>query len=135
MVRKGSKTWQRSTRPPPVSDGERQAIVTACEAFIRDVLKPRFLPEIRPTEFNYPVDIQGKWHGTKYRFIQRYRSGFPENRGEEFDAPFARLDWISRDKFDIQWHRHMGESFRPHRSLALAQAIETLKSDGLLHPN
>jgi len=32
------------------------------------------------------VDILGKWHGTKYRFIQRYRSGFPENLGQEFDA-------------------------------------------------
>jgi hypothetical protein len=32
--------------------------------------------------------------------------------GEEFDAPFARLDWIRRDHFDIQWHRHTGEWFR-----------------------
>src|SRR5665213_1626644 len=52
-------------------------------------------------QFNYPVDILGKWHGTKYRFIQRYRSGFPENLDEEFDAPFARLDWISRNRFDL----------------------------------
>lgn len=57
------------------------------------------------------VDILGKWHGTKYRFVQRYRSGFPENLGEEFDAPFTRLDWISRDHFDIQWHRHTGAWF------------------------
>ena len=48
----------------------------------------------------------GKWHGAKYRFIQRYRSGFPENLGEEFDAPFARLEWISPDRFDIQWRCH-----------------------------
>jgi hypothetical protein len=117
------------------SAAEKAAVTAACERLIDEFMKPRFLPVIRPTEFNYPVDIQGKWHGTKYRFTQRYRSGFPENRGEEFDAPFARLDWISRDKFDIQWHRHTGEWFRLHRSLALAQAIETLKSDGLLHPN
>ena len=64
------------------------------------MLKPRFLPVIRPTEFNYPVDICGKWHGTRYRFIQRYRSGFPENLGQEFDAPFTRLDWISPGRFD-----------------------------------
>ena len=57
----------------------------------------------------------------------------PENLGEEF-APFARLDWISRNRFDIQWHRHTGEWFRRHRGLTLAAAIDTLKSDGLLHP-
>ncbi len=93
-----------------------------------------FLPTIRPTQFNYPVDILGKWHGTKYRFIQRYRSGFPENLGEEFDAPFARLDWISRNRFDIQWHRHTGEWFCLHRGLTLAEAINTLRSEGLFHP-
>src|SRR5580698_4454075 len=116
------------------SEAERVRVTAACERFIDEFLRPRFLPSIRPTEFNYPVDIRGKWHGTKYRFIQRYRSGFPENLGEEFDAPFARLDWITRDRFDIQWHRHTGEWFRLYRGLTLVQAIETLKSDGILQP-
>jgi hypothetical protein len=39
------------------------------------------------------------WRGTKYSVIQRCRSGFPS---EEFDAPFARLDWTSRNRFDLQ---------------------------------
>lgn len=78
-----------------LSQTEKAAITAACQRLIDEVLKPRFLPVIRPTEFNYPVDICGKWHGTRYRFIQRYRSGFPENLGEEFDAPFTRLDGIS----------------------------------------
>ena len=55
---------------------EKSAVTAACQHLIDDFLKPRFLPAIRPTQFNYPVDILGKWHGTKYRFIQRYRSGF-----------------------------------------------------------
>ena len=46
---------------PP--DSEKALITAACQRFIDEVLKPRFLPAIRPTEFNYPVDIQGKWHG------------------------------------------------------------------------
>ena len=71
--------------------------------------------------------------GRGLQFIQRYRSGFPENLGEQFDAPFARLDWISPDRFDIQWHRHTGEWFRLHRGLTLVKAIETLGSNGILH--
>src|SRR5246500_4447555 len=62
---------------------EKSAVTAACQHLIDHFLKPRFLPTIRPTQFNYPVDILGKWHGTKYRFIQRYRSGFPENLGED----------------------------------------------------
>jgi hypothetical protein len=112
---------------------EKPTITAACLEVI-EVLKPRFLPTIRPTQFNYPVDIIGKWHGTRYRFIQRYRSGFPENLGEEFDAPFARLDWTGPNCFDIQWHRHTGEWFRLYHGLTLSNATDTLKSDGLLHP-
>ena len=61
------------------------------QRFVTDVLKPRFLPEIRPTEWNYPVDILGRWHGNRYRFIQRYRSDRPDAIQPEFDASFARL--------------------------------------------
>ena len=116
------------------SPAEKLAVTAACQHLIDDFLKPRFLPVIRPTRFNYPVDILGKWRGAQYRFIQRYRSGFPENLGEEFDAPFARLDRIGLDRFDIQWHRHTGEWFRLYHGLTLVKAIEALTSDGLLHP-
>jgi hypothetical protein len=43
-------------------------------------LEPKFLPGIKPTEFNYPIDILGKWRGGNYSFIVRFRSGFPENK-------------------------------------------------------
>src|ERR1700756_1240234 len=47
--------------------GEKSVITAACEKFIAEVLMPRFLPKIRPTKFNYPIAIYGKWHGNKYR--------------------------------------------------------------------
>jgi hypothetical protein len=82
---------------------EKQAIIGACERFITDVLKPRFLPEIRPTEWNYPVGILGRWRGNRYRFIQRYRSDGPDAIQPEFDASFARLDWILPGLCNVAW--------------------------------
>ena len=116
------------------TDAEKARISAACQRFIDEVLKPKFLPTIRPTPFNYPVDIQGKWQGHRHRFIQRYRSGYPDNLGEEFDAPFARLDWMGPDRFDIQWHRHTGAWFRLHRGKTLTEALKILETDGHLHP-
>jgi hypothetical protein len=98
------KVWQLSRRKPlpaRTSVAERQAIVAACEAFIRAILKPRFLPEIAPTEWNYMVDIRGAWAAARYRFIRRYRSGNVHNLGKEFDAPFARIDRMGPDMIDI----------------------------------
>lgn len=42
---------------------------------------------IRPTAFNYPIDILGKLHENRYRFLQRYRSGFRQNP--------CRISWNS----------------------------------------
>ncbi len=57
-----------------LSNTEKVVITATCQRFIDEVLKPRFLPAIRPTQFNYPIDILGKWHGNRYRFVQRYRT-------------------------------------------------------------
>lgn len=98
------KVWMqvvKKPRPAKPAEAEKAKIVAACEAFIRDVLKPRFLPQIKPTEFNYPVEIFGDWRAGRYRFMQRYRSDTLNRVSDEFDAPFARLDHILLDA--AQW--------------------------------
>ena len=78
----------RAGNKPPAA--EKAAITAACERLIAEVLRPRFLSEVRPSAmFNYPVAIVGKWHGNKYRFFTRYRSNDPASLETEFDAPFA----------------------------------------------
>lgn len=126
-----SRAWvyvggRAGNKLPP---SEKSAITAACEAYIAGVLKPRFLPEIRPsTQFNYPIDIHGKWLGNKYRFITRYRSDGPHAIKPEFDLPFARIDYVSRDCFDLSYHRHTGEWLRLFERLSLTEAFETMGS-------
>jgi hypothetical protein len=124
----------RAPRSALPDEAEKQAIIAACETFIRNVLKPRFLPGIRPTEWNYVIDIHGAWTAGRYRFMQRYRSGMAHNRGEEFDAPFARIDRMGRDRFDIYWMRHTGKWWRLYAGVTLAEALRILETDGVLHP-
>jgi hypothetical protein len=131
------KVWRKVVKKPPPAkptEAEKVAIVAACEAFIRDVLKPRFLPEIKPTEFNYPIDIFGDWRAGRYRFLQRYRSDSFNRIRDEFDAPFARLDFMGPDRFDIYWMRHTGQWWPLHRDVTLEQALRLMIDDGHLHP-
>lgn len=117
------------------SDGEKHAVDQACKALIEGVLKPRFLPEIRPSEqFNYPVDIFGKWHGGKYRFIQRFRSDREDALESEFDSSFARLEYVSRDCFHLAYFRHTGQWWTVHRGVTLAEALSLLETEGIFHP-
>ncbi len=135
MAPKRHKVWTaRPPRPTSPGEAEKRAIVAACETLIRDALKPRFLREIMPTEWNYVIDIRGTWAGGRYRFMQRYRSGMEHNRGEEFDVPFARIDRMRPDSFDVHWMRHTGTWWRPHTGKSLAEALRIIETDPVLRP-
>ncbi len=117
------------------SEAEKQAIEASCERFINDVLKPRFLPKILPTEFNYCVDIFGKWHGNKYRFMQRFRNDRPDQYTEqEFTSPFARIEYVGRDLFDLAYFRHTEQWWPVHRGVTFDEALELLETSGIYHP-
>lgn len=122
----------------PLTKDEKAAIAAICERFIAERLKPRFLPGIRPTEFNYPVDLFGRWRGAKYSFITRYRSGFADNPGEEFDMAFTRLDHLEEHlaerRFDVMWHRHTGQWFRLYAAVTLDEALALIATEELLRP-
>ena len=130
---KRTRGWVRTL---PIE--EKMAISAICDRFIAEKLKPRFLPEIRPTQFNYPVDLFGHWRGSKYSFALRYRSGWPENEGEEFTWAFTRLDHVEEDltetRFDVMWHRHNGQWWRAHRLTTLEEALRLIETTPLLQP-
>jgi hypothetical protein len=44
------------------------------------------------------------------------------------------LDWVARDRFDIQWHRHTGAWHCLYRSLSLTEALHAIETDPVLHP-
>jgi len=117
------------------SKADKREITAACERFIEDVLKPRFLPEIRPTEFNYCVDIFGKWHGNKYRFLQQFRNDRPDRYVEpEFTSPFARIEYVRRDLFDLSYFRHTGQWWPVDRGVTLDEAFELLETESIYRP-
>ena len=66
--------------------------------------------------------------------ICRLHQSLSENLSEEFDSPFVRLDWVSRDRFDIQWHRHTGAWHCLYRGLSLAEALNTIQPNGIYTP-
>jgi hypothetical protein len=133
-----AKRERRWVRIKALTKEEKAAVAAVCERFVAKVLKPRFLPEIRPTQFNYPIDIFGKWRGSKYSFITRYRSGFSDNLGAEFDSAFTRLDHVeeclNETRFDVMWHRHTGQWWRLHSAVTLEEALRFIETEPLLQP-
>lgn len=119
----------RAGSKPPAA--EKLAITAACERLIAEVLKPRYLPKIEPTEYNYPVAIYGKWHGSNYRFITRYHSDATQS---EFEAPFARICFVARNRFDLSYHRHTGEWFCLYEAVTLDEALRLIGEGAHFQP-
>ena len=116
------------------SPSEKQEITAACENLINTFFIPRFLPEIQPTEFNYPIAIYDKWHGKMYRFITRYRSDRADAISPEFDAPFTRIEFVSKNHFDLSYMRHTDQWHRLFERLTLDEAVTTIKEMIHFHP-
>ncbi|MDF3214098.1 MULTISPECIES: hypothetical protein [Mesorhizobium] len=116
-----------------LSSGEKLAIATDCERFIADVLKPRFIHG-QLDRLDHPLDIFGKWRGSKYGFSARYRS----DDGEEFNTAFARLDHVeehlAETRFDLMWYRHTGAWWRLHAAVTLDEALRLIAADSRLQP-
>ncbi len=100
MPRKGY-VWVKALTP-----ARKAEITAACERLIAE-MKARFLPVTRPHQFNYPVDIRGRWRGEGYSFLVRFRSDEPDAIEPEYDAPFAKLEHVD-DRFAVLWMRHTG---------------------------
>jgi hypothetical protein len=131
---KGSWVYVGGRAGAKVPAVEKAIITAACEKLIAEVLTPRFLPTVRPTEFNYPIRLYGKWHGNKYRFIVRFRSDRADAIEPEFEAPFARLDYVSRDRFDLCYRRYTGEWLRLYGPVGLNEALDLIASDDHFQP-
>jgi hypothetical protein len=134
-TRRGQWVFRTSGPAPASFKRDKPLIDAACHRFIDEVLKPRFMQEIRPTQFNYPIDICGRWHGTNFRFIQRYRVRPPNPDEEEFDAPFARLEYCSTDRFGLSYFRHTEEWWPLCREVSLAKALTLMQENELLWPS
>ncbi len=134
MARHGS--WERVRPFTPV---DKATVTTVCDGFIANRLKPRFLPEVRETQFNYPIDIVGRWRGSKFTFLLRYRSGWPANAGEEFDSPFARLDYLDASvvemRFDVFWRRRARQWWCFVHRVPLQEALRLIETEPMLQPH
>ena len=117
------------------SPAEKAAITATCERLIAEVLQPRFLPELRPSATgSYPAAIEASGTATSTGSSRATARMIPLPPAAEFDAPFARLDYVSRDCLDLLWRRHTGEWHRVAEGLSLAEALHRIASEPYFRP-
>src|SRR5712692_5204396 len=70
---------------------------TKANELIETVLKPKYLqPPPENPQFNYIVDIYGKWYHKAFYFCAEYRVAGPNTIEPGFEAQFARMQYAGK---------------------------------------
>ncbi len=120
---------------PKVSDALKRKVEMEANALIDTVLKPQHIqPPPEDPQFNYLVDLYGKWRGSYFYFCSQYACPGPNAISPFFDDKFARLEYIGGDHFSLSAMRHNGQWMVIFPDLSLEECLAALCDDPWFHP-
>src|SRR5438876_12254217 len=115
---KRQKYWVYSPckpKPPPVPESLKSEVTTKANELIETVLKPRYIqPPPENPQFNYMVDIYGKWYRSAFYFCTTYCVPGPDAIVPSFEAKFARMQYAGNQRFQLSFMRCPLPHSSPH---------------------
>src|SRR6266496_2604282 len=92
--------YPRKTSTASLPEALKMEVTTKANELIETVLKPRYIqPPPENPQFNYIVDIYGKWYHKAFYFCAEYRVAGPNPVSPSFEAKFARLQYAGGPTF------------------------------------
>lgn len=110
---KPPKHWVYSPRkptPPPVPMALKTEVTTKANALIEAELKPKYVqPAPENPQFNYIVDVYGKWFHSAFYFCATYHVRGPNAITPSFEEKFARMQYAGNQRFHLAFMRYTGQ--------------------------
>ncbi len=130
---KSQKRWVYSppkpTRPK-VSEILKTEVTTKANELIETVLKTRYVqPPPENPQFNYIVDIYGKWYHSSFYFCATYCVPGPNAMVPSFEAKFARMEYAGSDRFHLSFQRYIGEWVLLYSSLTVEECLAAVRDE------
>ncbi|MBC8458386.1 MAG: hypothetical protein H8D67_10370 [Deltaproteobacteria bacterium] len=112
-----------------MSDALKSEVKEKTGSLIENVLKPEYIkPPPEENDFNYIVDIFSKWHRNYFYFCSKYNCPSPNAMAPSFNSNFARLEYIGRDKFNLDYMRHTGKWLEISFDLSLEECLDEIEN-------
>src|SRR5579884_4212007 len=102
--------YPRKTSSSPLPETLKAEVTTKANELIETVLKSRYVKE--PPEnpqFNYAVDVYGKWFRKAFYFCAVYRVADPQASEPSFEVNVARMQYAGDRRFHLSYMRHTGQ--------------------------
>lgn len=112
----------------------KMEVTTKADELIETVLKPQHIqPPPENAQFNYVVNIYGKWQQKAYYFCAEYRVGGPDPIQPSFEEKFARMQYAGGQRFHLAYMRYIGQWVQLFTDLTVDECIETVRDDPNFH--
>ena len=125
----------KSLPKPSVPDDLKAKVLSEADEFVEDFLKPNFVKKPpKKWRWNYIIDIHAKWHGSFFYFIATFRSPGPHALSPTFEAPFTRLEYVGKRRFNMAYMRHTGKWWEVYQKLSLDKCLKVIKEEDIFQP-
>ncbi len=135
MTKKVWAYWPERRRKgaPKVPDFVKAEVKSRADELIKTVLKPEHIkPPPEDNDFNYLVDIFGKWYRRYFYFCSKYNCPGPNALSHSFEDKFARLEYIGPGRFNMAYMRHTGMWQELYSALTLDESLKAIAEDPFL---
>jgi hypothetical protein len=122
--------YPRQTSAASLPEALKKEVSTQANELIETVLKPKYIqPPPENSQFNYIVDIYGKWYHKAFYFCAEYHVAGPNPIEPSFEAKFARMQYAGNRRFHLLFMRHTGQWIQLYTDLTVGEYIETVRDD------
>jgi hypothetical protein len=125
-----SSTSRSKSTKTGVPDAVKTTVTAKANELIETVLKPKHLkPPPDNPQFNYIVDIYGKWYRHYFYFCAKYNVPGPNALFPSFEAKFARMEYAGSNRFHLSFMRYTGEWVGLYAGLSLDECLASIRDE------
>lgn len=118
-----------------LSEALKEEVTRKANELIENVLKPKYLePPPENPQFNYIIDIYGKWYHSTFYFCATYTDPGPTATVPSFESRFARMEYASSNRFHLSFMRHTEQWERLYTNLTVNECLADIKDDPFFSP-
>ncbi|NQE53037.1 hypothetical protein C5S29_05550 [ANME-1 cluster archaeon GoMg3.2] len=115
---------------PKVPESMKIEVKKVGDELIESVLKPKFIvPNPKEKRFNYIVDIFTKCYRNYFYFYAKYHSPGPNAIEPFFETGFARMEFISKNRFNLSYMRHTGKWWEIYPDSTLDECMNAIRDE------
>ena len=115
---------------PKVPDAVKSNVTSVANNLIEAVLKPKYVrPPSGNENYNYILDIYSKWYCNYFYFCAKYACPGANAISPYFETKFARLEYISKESFNLSYMRHTGTWWELYTALSLDECLAVIRDE------